>query len=263
VLKHYQWREVSKTSQPSLLWETRLDIQDVRTGYRGTDVGHFLGPYLEQADVDWSADLVKRLEPSSLREITPPRSITWPVGSDEKLVRHLLQYYRIPVWRNYRLGLYSAPHETRSEFVSRCLSFLREESSEAHQKVQDIFLRRFLEIEKQLQDKIREEESEPDLEERMSSRVKDLFSDFREDFSRRLLEESMEPLKESDLDWTGKIDIEFQERILKLRSDLVNRFNEINQAASRKANSVEEYEVTLSYPQIQIISRGILWPKNR
>jgi hypothetical protein len=263
VLKHYQSREKDGAAYPSLLWESRLDIQDVRLGYRGTDLGLFLGPLLDQSDVDWSSDLVNRIDAKSIQEIDPPKPVTWPAGADEKFIRHLLQHYRIPVWRNYKLGLYSAPHETKTEFVARCLALLRDERSEDHQKVQDIFLRRFLEIETQLQEKIREEESGPELKERMTSRVRDLFSEFREDFSRRLLEESMKPLKESDLDWTGKIDIEFQERILKLRSDLVARYNDINEAARRKANSVEDYEVTLSYSQIQIISRGILWPATR
>jgi hypothetical protein len=261
VLKHYHLRGETEKSQPSLLWEIRLDIQDVRSGYRGSDSGLFLGPFLDQADIDWSEDLVKRLESPVLQEISPPRNVTWPAGADEKLCRHLLQHYRIPVWRNYKLGIYSAPRETRDDFVSRCLTALREERTSAFQKVQDIFLRRFLEIEQLLLEEVQDDDSQPELQEKMFSRVKDLFSDFREDFSRCFLEESLDPLEESDLDWTGKIDIEFQERILKLRSDLVARYNEINEAAIKKASSIEEYQVTLTYQQIQVISRGILWPK--
>jgi hypothetical protein len=205
--------------------------------------------------------MVRSIEPSSLQEIDPPEVVTWPPGADEKLVRHLLQHHRIPLWRNYKLAMYSAPQETREDFITRCLSSLGEERTSALQKVQDIFLRRFLEIEQLLMEKIQEEDSQPELQERMLSRVRDLFSDFREDFSRCFLEESLNPLKESDLDWTGKIDIEFQERILKLRSDMVTRYNEISEAAKKKAESVEEYEVTLSYQQVQIVSRGVLWLK--
>jgi len=259
VLKHYQVRDESDTSQPSLIWEIRLDIQDVRSGYRGSDSALFLGPFLDQSDIDWSEDLVKPLDNTNLEKISPPRKVTWPAGADEKLIRHLLQHYRIPVWRNYRLGIYSTPQESREDFVSRCLSAIAEERSSALQKVQDIFLRRFLEIEQLLLEEVRVEDAQPELQERMLSQVKDLFSDFREDFSRCFVEESLDPLNESDLDWTGKIDIELQERILKLRSDLVARYNEINEAAKKKASSIEEYEVALSYQQIQIISRGVLW----
>ena len=263
MLRHYQSKDAREAKYPSLLWETRLDIRDVRSGYQGTDLGFFLGPFLDQFDVDWSADLVKRIDPSSLREIEAPEFVRWPVAADEKLVRHLLQHYRIPVWKNYKLGAYSLPHETRGEFVARCLAAMREEIGKAHQQVRDVFFRRFLEIEQQLQEKILEEESEPELQARMTSRVRDLFSEFREDFSRSFLQDNPAPLRESDLNWTGKIDIEFQERILKLRSDLVNRFNEINEEAKKKAESIEQHEVTLSYSQIQIISRGILWPRQR
>ena len=80
-MKHYQLRSEGESSQPSLLWEIRLDIQDVRSGYRGSDSGLFLGPFLDEADVDWSEDLVKRLKDPDLREIGPPRKVTWPASA--------------------------------------------------------------------------------------------------------------------------------------------------------------------------------------
>ena len=259
MLKHYKLREGSGGSQPFLLWETRLDIQDVRSGFRGSDLVLFLGPFLQQADVDWSEDLVKRIDLSSLEEIPPPEPITWPAGANDKLIRHLLKHHRIPLWRNYSLATYSAPEESKEDFIARCLSTLSEERTAALQKVQDVFLRRFLEIEGLLLEKIQEEDSQPELQERMLSGVRDLFSEFRDDFSRCFLKESLDPLKESDLDWTGKIDIELQERILKLRADLVTRYNQINDDVKATAESVDKHEVTLSYQQIQLVSKGILW----
>ena len=258
MLKHYHLKNESKESHPSLLWETRLDIHDVRSGYLGSDLGMFLGPFINQSDVEWSKDRVKRLDPSSIEPIDPPRAVAWPAGADEKLIRHLLRHDRVSIWRNYKLSLYAAPQETKEDFVKRCLASLRQERSAALQRVQDIFLRRILEIEKLLLEETRED-PEPDLQERMISRVRDLFSAIREDFSRYLLQDSLIPLKESDLNWTGKIDIELQERIHKLRSDLVARYNEINESANSKAQSIEKYDVALNYSQIEVVSRGVLW----
>jgi len=258
VLKHYHLSKETEVSHPSLLWETRLDIHDVRSGFRGSDLALFLGPFINQSDVEWSKDLVKRLDHSSIEAVDPPQTVAWPAAADEKFIRHLLRHYRVRLWRNYKLSLYSAPQETKEDFVKRCLASLRQERSAALQQVQDIFLRRILEIEQLLLEEVRED-SEPDLQERMMSRIRDLFSAIREDFSRSFLEEKLTPLKESDLKWSGKIDIELQERIHKLRSDLVARYNGINESANTKAASIEKYEVALTYSQIEVISRGVLW----
>ena len=258
-MKHYCLKAKWAPSRPSLLWEVRLDIQDARSGYSGSDSGFFRGPLLDHADVDWTRDLVERVESSSLRECTPPHTISWPEVADKKLMRHLLQFYRIPLWKNYKLTLYSAPGESKKGFVNRCLSFQREERNVALQKVKDIFLRRFLELEQKFLRLTEDDELDVERKDQALSRIRDLFSDFRDGFSRCFLKESLVPLEETDLDWTGNVRIDFQERIDKLRADFVAQYNEIIRTSQQKAECVEVYEVPLAYSHVDIVSRGVLW----
>jgi hypothetical protein len=209
--------------------------------------------------VDWTRDLVERVESSSLQECSPLHSISWPEVADKKLLRYLLQFYRIPLWKNYRLVLYSTPGESKKDFIRRCISAQRDERNVALQKVKDIFLRRFLELEQKFLQITEDDDLGIEGRDQALSRIRDLFSDFRDGFSRCFLNDSLVPLEETDLDWTGNVRIDFQERIDKLRADFVAQYNEVVRSNRQKAECLEVYEVPLAYSHVDIVSRGVLW----
>jgi hypothetical protein len=258
-IKHYKLRGRENSGQPSLLFEVRLEIYDVRSGYSGVDSGLYEGPWLASGEFDWTVDMVQPVAVDTIEEVTPPKEMNWPEDGDDRIIRHFVRFFRIPIWRNSELAIYSYPGQTRKGFQARCAALLLAERRKAVESVRDVFLRRFLELEARAFTYVDEHPWDPVPTERRNSEIRCLFSEIRESFSNCFLRESLDPISENDLSWTGEIDVETSDRLESLRAELVNQFNDINGLYREKSTRVESYEVPVNHSQIEVVSKGILW----
>jgi len=71
--------------------------------------------------------------------------------------------------------------------------------------------------------------------------------------------EDVEPIREEDFVWGPTPDVEGEERLRDVLTEFVARHNGLVDECVARAQSVEEYEVTVSHGQIEIISRAVLW----
>lgn len=215
------------------------------------------GVWLEEGQLDWTQDMVRRREPEEL--VGPPAPLEWPPDADRKMIRYLTRYFRPRLWRNPALQLYSNPQESREEFIARCREVLREERSRELQKVGEVFLHRFLELEQRLLEQTQTEPWEEDLRDRRLARIRNLFSSVRDSLSRCFLREDPGLLSEADLPWEAPVQVEFQERLQALKEEFIARYNAINAECEERACRLDRYEVPLSYGQVEIVSMGVLW----
>jgi hypothetical protein len=259
-IRHYKAKTAEfLRTRPDLLFEVRFDFHDVRSGLSGSDSGAFSAPVLTESDLDWTADMVHPIDLKALEEIQPVRPVEWPPSADSQITRYFLKNRRIGLWKNSELGIYSQMGESRDEFVDRCIELVSEERRSVLIQVRDIFIHRFLEAEQRALDSLQDEPWSARERDRRSADLRNAFSEIRESFSRCFLHENLEPLTKKDLFWTGRLDIETQERLETLRDECLSMFNRLTGQVLKRAHAVEIYEVSLNHDEIDVASRGFLW----
>ena len=258
-MKHYQLKGEAKPRSPRPLYEVNLELQDVRSGYRNSDCGFFKAEWLEEAELHWTKDMVLRIERGSLLEIKAPSFLSWPELGDQKIIKYLMQNYRPQIWRNSVLGLYSTARENKLEFLQRCEGGLFEERDRELKKVREVFLHRFLEMEQRLFEVAEEEPWDEDWKSRQLMGIQNLVSLLRENLSRWFMQDDPQLPARTQWEWTSGLAPELMERLTDLRAEFIARYNQISGRYEQAASEIESYEVPLSYSQIEIVSRGVLW----
>ena len=260
-MKHYQLKSRTKSRSPRPLYEVNLELQDVRSGYRNSDWGFFRAEWLGEAELQWTKDMVLRIERDSLLEIKAPSLLSWPEFGDQKIIEYLMQYYHPQIWRNPVVDLYSTVRENKLEFLERCKGRLFEEFDRELKKLKEVFLHRFLEMEQRLFEVTETEDGDEDYKDLQLVRTQHLVSLFREDLSRWFVRDDPQLPDREQSELTSELasEIELMERLTDLRSEFMARSNQISGRHEQAANEIEFYEVSLSYSQIEIVSRGVVW----
>jgi hypothetical protein len=259
-VKHYRFKGSEGGAQPSLLFEIKIDQQDVRSGYRASDWGLFLrASCVVEGDLDWTPDMVWLVRPESLEEIAPRSPISWPALADQKMISYLVRYYRAQTWRNPQLGLFSQSHESEQDFVGRCRETVRNERDRELRKLRDLFFHRFMELEQRHLRELDRQHFDDHWKNRRRAQIEDLFSAVRGQISRRDLDEQLGDAPLAPLPVRQELDPEMQAKLAHLREDFFSKCSEVRRDFERKAAEVEPYEVPLPYSQIEIVSRGLLW----
>ena len=255
-LRHYRLRGTGETTTPSVLFEVKLELQDVRTGYRGSDQGCFRGTWLEDAELHWTKDMVEWVHLEELEECPPPRPLSWPDSLDDKIIHYVMQQYRARIWKNPEIQLYSGPRESREEFLERCREHLYVARVAEWKQVTDVLHHRTLELEKRLLDIADKEDIE--LRVRRMSLIKTLFWNLKEDWNRLFVPEGP-PLSLTEKIARVPVDPDLQEEVETFWQDLVSRYNGIQRKYEQDAASIEPHEVNVSRSQVEISSRGVFW----
>ncbi len=258
-LKHYQVRGVQSPSDPVLLFRVRLDIHDIRSGYSAANEGFYEAPWLDESDLDWTRDMVRSVDLNTLEEIEPPHPIEWPSSGEQKILRYFVHFSRTRIWKNAELSIYSYLNQTKEDFLDKCRVFASRDMRGDLEKVKGIFLHRFLDLEQKRLFAVQAEPWDLETSEQRISQVRDAFSGIRESLSRCLMGEDVKPIREEDFVWEPTPDVESEERLKDVLAEFVARHNELVDECVARAQNVEEYEVTVSHGQIEIISRAVLW----
>jgi len=259
MLKHYRLKGNKGPTRPSALFAVRLDIDNQNSGFRVTEFGHYRGEWLSHSDMDWARDMVCPVSLAEYKECEAPVPLEWPEYLDRKIISYFTRLKRIPIYFNQYAHLYSEGSESESAFIARCtLALLREREGEID-AIRDIFLHRFLQIEKELLISSGEDSWDPELGEKRAAQIRALFSGIREGFNHLALREYPVRFSIDDFTWAGKVDVESSDRLEDLRADLVNQVNRIVEACREKAAQTEIFEVPVRHTQVFIESRAILW----
>ena len=259
-LKHYRLKGTAGTlNHPLILFEIRVDYHDVRSGQSGSETGHFAAVVLEDEDLDWTPDMVRRVSLEDLEEAVSPFPVDWPESAQSQITRYALKNFRRTAWKNAGLALYSGPGESFEDFTQRCLEELEADRRTAVTQIRDVFLHRFLENEQRMTSRVPEEGWDERTVDARLSEIRDAFSEIRDRFSRCFLNETWEPLTKDDMAWTRLADVEIQERLEALRDELISQHNLAIAEVKRRLTEIEPYELALNHGDIGVTPIGFVW----
>ena len=158
---------------PFLYVEAKIDFSDVRSGYHATSsVNNVLEMIPLEGDTLWTRDMVRPIDPSALQSNRPEgaRLRSLPAYFDESFVArvqscylsYLLRETVVCVYRNFTLGLYSLPGESRDDFQVRCMELLNDPFRKELDALHEVVSRRLERIEERYVALVRRGEFEAD-----------------------------------------------------------------------------------------------------
>jgi hypothetical protein len=258
-LRHYRLKSAQTNGVPSLVFEIKIDMQDVRSGYRYSDWGLFVrAPWIDENELEWTEDMVVRVDPCDFEPVTPHSYLPWPELADQKLAHYLIRYYRPQAWKHTALGLFSQARENKADFVARCRDELRDLRERDLRKVREVFYHRMVEMEQRLTIQAEDDELGETWRLRRVAQIQDMFSALREVLSRVL--GATRPFEEQPLPpLPPEMGPDAEAKFRAFRHEFIETYNDVLKDYERQANEVEPYEVPLAYSHIEIVTRGVLW----
>lgn len=258
--RHYRLSNAEPLREPSLFFRLRIDLRDVRSGISASVEDRLTAFRLPEADLDWVPDMVYRVDSGTLVEIEPPRQLVWDSAADEQMRRFLQRYYYIRLWKNSRLGLYSRLGESRESFAQRALESLAGERREVVSRLREVFLHRFLALERRATRTVLEDASwdSADREQRLTE-LRHLSARLQEELSVALLNLEKSPNQSFQFSDPVASDVELQERLSSLASDLRAQVNELLARQRQLVEDIEIYEAPVPPHAVEIVERGFLW----
>jgi hypothetical protein len=245
---------------PSLLFEIKIDVQDMRSGYRYSDWGLFLeAPWIDDLDLEWTADMVRWLDRTDLVETPVTTVLAFPELADQKAVRYLTRYYQPRAWKSFCLSLFSHSGESQADFIGRCREECRDRREKDLRRVRELFYHRFVELERRLITQAEQDEPTESWRARRTIRIQDAFSELREHMSRALLNANQPVSAFPPSRMAEGIGVDGKARFDALCHEFLSRYNEVLTDYEDQANQIEPYLVPLAYSQIEIVSRSVLW----
>ena len=260
ALAHYRLLHTSAAEQPKLLFEVKVDIQDVRSGYDGSRTFLFLAEWLQEWEFKWTRDMVREVSLEELELVHPPRPVSWPEQAEDLIADYVARLPGPQIWHSRELGTYSDRRESFEDFSVRCREGLLAERLSRMRNLSELFFHRFLRLQKMLLDLLGSEEG-LDGNQRLGleTDLKRLFSSARESLSRIFLEDDFRLLQEEELDWSFPRRPEHQEHLQALASDLVRGYNAISHDFEERAKDIEPYIVPMGSAQVETFPRGVVW----
>ncbi len=255
-MRHFALRDSPAGTRPALLFEIQIDFHDVRSGARVTDYGFWIGPLVEEADDPlWTEDMVCRTSPQDLMAVDGRDVVEWPESADPLMQGYLQRFYRISIWKNPGLGLYSETAETREEFAGRCRDAVRGQRSAQLRRLGEVFLHRFVELQGRAERIIEQQDWDDRLRATTLDGVTALFSRVREETSRWMADEDAP----GEAQWRLPSLPEIEERLQELAADLHSGGRAIREEFEARALEIEPHEVRVTSHAVRIVSRNILW----
>jgi len=260
TLAHYRLLHTIGGDWPKLLFEVKLNIHDVRSGYEGSQGFVFLGEWMEDPKFRWARDMVFEIDFDEVQRIDPPRIVSWPDNVEVLIKDYVSKLPGPQLWRNRELGIYSKPQESFEEFLDRCREALIERRFEGMRNLREIFYHRFFKLERKLQKSLIEEEG-LEVSQRLSLQtdLKRLFSMGRESLSWIFLKDDFQLVTLEKLKWDFPKRPGFKEDLEALALQLVREYNEISREFEGFAKDVELYSVPMGAVKIETFERGVVW----
>lgn len=252
---------------PYFYAEARIDINDVRTGFRETiSLSKALEIYSDSADLLWADDMIRDVDfqkarpsvPDSVRLGRLPDFVDANFISrmETQFVQYLLRSFVIKVYRNFPLNVYSLPGESWTEFAVRCLELLDGPKRKELDTLHEIFKRRL----EQLKEKYLGAIESAGLEQaRTESQNKDIFSHYSERIAGLFLqgESTLNPAPGTFHYSLGMQELE--ERLSSLELEAQQTIAKLRDSFEEKAQTLDEYILHANPKDIHFVRSCILW----
>ncbi len=253
---------------PRFYFEARIDFADVRSGLRETrSVSHAVEILPAESDLIWTEDMVWTVDPASLRSSPPGQAVlaALPGGADADAVsraeinflRFLLRYYKIRIYRNFALNIYSSQGESLQDFIARCRDTLSGGFRRDVDDLHEVFQRKIEQLKGKylkLKDLGEFEQSIPTVQ------YKSMLHEISEQVAQMFLgaELSMNPVSAAPpREHTVRHDLE--ERLLSLEQEARQSIGRLVSTYQEEVRNIDEYIIHPSLKDIHLVRSCILW----
>jgi hypothetical protein len=253
---------------PFFYFEARIDFSDVRSGARETFVvSSAVDIFPLEGELRLTADMVRSVDPACVQSAVPAWALLRPlpdfvdagaVGRAEtQFLQYLMQYFKMRIFRNFALNLYSSPGATLQEFKVRCLDMLAGPFRQEVDRMYEVFERK-LEQTKAKYISLKERgEFDPPVHivqfktvlHKVSERIAQLFLGAE-------LSLDSEPF---DPPHSVSCKSELEERLISLEVEARQEIARLIASYQEKIRNIDEYIVHPSLKDIHLVRSCILW----
>lgn len=253
---------------PKLYFEAKLDLADVRSGYRDTaSVNEALELHsLEGGDTVWTRDMARPVDPSKVVSSPPEGAILAKLpafvdpaylGRMETLfLSFVMRYHAVSVFRNFELQIYSGPGEALGDFHNRCLYLLGEAFRRELDALHETFVRRLEQV---------RERSKPvgtsffeaeKLESLLASRMHEVSEKIADLFLKTELTPDG-PLPGRPPQPLGGLELD--SRLTDVENEARHAIGALLARHQDKLRMIDEYSLHPSFKDIHLVRSAILW----
>ncbi len=256
---HYRFVGAPRGTAPKLLFDVKIDILDVRSGFSSTERSVFLGDYLDDPDLRWTADMVRSVALDDLEPIED-FSAKWPEHADELIMEYLSRRRAPKIWYHRQLKLYGKSSETKTDFKERCREELSDDRNKRMDDFKKIFFHRLGSLERRSIDLLNDRQwAEEGHKLLVLADVRKLFAEAKENASLVFVVDSLQSSSLVKAGWSLPSDRELEEQLNSLWCDLERGHKDIFGEFESLAAEIDSYEVSFAGQQVEIYSRGFVW----
>ena len=253
---------------PRFCFEAKIDFADVRSGLRET-CGVCSAVDLTPLDEEilWTEDMVWSIDPARIQSDPPPQGrvsalpefidVHAVAQAETHFVRYLLRYFKLRIYRNFALNVYSNSTEKLPDFTARCRDLLGESFRHDLDALHDVFDRNHEQIKGKYLGTTEWEGSDSSSP---SSQLKSILHRSSERIAQMFLRAELDlgpPLPAPSCGCsTG---LEMEERLCSLEADAYRAIGRLLATWQDKAYNIDEYVVHPSLKDVHLSRTRILW----
>jgi len=256
---------------PFFCIETRIDFNDVRTGFRETvSLSKALEIYSDTAELFWTDDMIREVDlaktsvsvPDGVRLGVLPDFVdaSFITRMENQFIQYLLRCFETRVYRNFDLNLYSFSGESQPEFFKRCVELFESPKRQELDELYEVFTRRLEQIRQKYI-------GLPDIggldQAKADSSNKDAFMNCSDRISRLFY--SAEPVPDPSIAPSRRPSgvQELDEQLLSLEKEARQAFSNLCSRYEQKAQGIDEYILHPNLKDIHFVRSCILWIPRR
>jgi hypothetical protein len=266
----YLSRDVSETAEadyfPYFYAETRIDLNDVRTGFRESwNLSQALEIHDHPADLFWVDDMIVDVDPGKIQFI-PPDNIR--LGSlpefvddgflslmENQYIQYLLRSFEARLFKNSALNIYSNAGESRDDFIARCIELSERPMRKELDQVRDVFNRRLEQLKEKyhcFDESLNEELSQ------LESRNRDAISQYSEHIAALFSQGNLRFHPEQFV-FPSKVGMELEELLFGFEQEVQRTIGRILESYEDKAQALDEYILHPNLKDMYFVRSCILW----
>ncbi|HYK88597.1 MAG TPA: hypothetical protein VE398_07495 [Acidobacteriota bacterium] len=220
------------------------------------------------AEFQWTEDMVQTVDPACIQMEVPERARLAPLPelvnseivaqAETHFLQYLLRYYKLLIYRNFALNLYSNPGETLKDFTSRCVEILGESFRLDLDQLREVFDRKLSQA-KGKYIKLKEQgEFDPPQHpmqfkgvlHQVSERIAQMFLSAELNLQAVPYTRPLQPSPGTP---------ELEDRLNSVEMEAHNSINQVLSTYQDRARNIDEYIVRPNLKDIHLVRSCILW----
>lgn len=256
---------------PRFFCEIRIDVADVRSGLRET---HGFAGTVAMSDGDgdslWTEDMVQPVDTELLRSGLPAQGRIRPLPAEAddaaagrvetQFLNYLLRYFKVRVFRNSDLGLYSRAGESLEEFTARCRDVLTGSFRREIDAQRELFERKLEQVREKF---LRQDRPEPN-DFKTFTQLRSRVHDCAERITGMFLQAGFAGMEVQEPG--GRPDVrgpELEEKLRTVEHEACREIGKLVRVYQDKLDSIDAYVIRPGIREIHIVRTGVLWVPER